>query len=66
MKKPYSDEERDLIMTLIRQKEDVETIAKITKRSGDAVRAFRRQYEWIRKEWRFKKVEILMKSKDQN
>ena len=54
MKKPYSDEERDLIMTLMQQGEDNETIAKLTKRSVEAVRAFRRQYEWIRKEWRFK------------
>lgn len=52
--KPYLDDERDLVMTLMQQGEDNETIAKITKRSVDAVRAFRRQYNWLRKEWRFK------------
>lgn len=47
--------EIELVLSLIRKGEDNETIAKITKRSVGCIRDFRQRYEWLKKEWKFRR-----------
>ena len=54
-RKSITDREKDTIMSLIRLGEDDETIAKFIGRSVIAIRTLRWNYDYLRKEWRWKK-----------
>lgn len=63
-RKSITDREKDTIMALIRLGEDDETIAKFTVRSVIAIRTLRWNYDYLRKEWRFKGEMSKVRSKD--
>lgn len=51
----YTEEEIDLVCFLIRSGEDNETIARICRRSPAVIAVFRNNYNFLRKEWRFRR-----------
>lgn len=51
----YTEEEIDLVCFLIRSGEDNETIARICRRSPKAIEAFRSNYNFLKKAWRFRR-----------
>lgn len=63
-RKSITDREKDAIMALIRLGEDDETIAKFTARSVIAIRTLRWNYDYLRREWRFKGEMSKVRSKD--
>lgn len=54
-RREYTEEEIDLVCFLIQKGEDDETIARICRRSPKAIEAFRSNYNFLKKAWRFRR-----------